>query len=115
VFVHKGEEGYKIRDCHLYKAVNKFIREVRSTRNEAPCILVGTKNDTREDPYYREGRRFLPIVYGERVAQLTGCLAYIETSAKSTYNIEVLKQAIVCAEQYCIVPKPIEKKKCMLM
>ena len=112
--IDSNNGSYKILQSHVYNAVNKFMREVRNTWSEAPCILIGTKYDTRKDPSLRANRRFLPHVYGKYIARETGCLAYMETSSAISYNLEVLKQAVLCAEKYnrCQAPK---QKKCTLM
>ena len=113
-YVKKGDPQYDDNASSIYFAVNKFLREVRQHWDDAPCILVGTKRDLRDDDYFTGKYRFLPPLVGEHVARETGCLAYVDTSAKTKHGIEDLKRAIVRAAQFNTY-KQKQKKKCSQM
>ena len=110
--VYVDVKNYKcdVEGSTFVKAVDKFLREVRYHWGQAPCILVGTKQDMRGKVH--ENKRLLPFAFGEYVARETGCLAYIETSAKTKNGIDELKRAVLRGEHYFSHPRT--KNKCIL-
>jgi GTPase SAR1 family protein len=87
------------------EAIHKFITEVRQNASKIPCILVGMKKDMANCVELKEKYLFLRPMFGEYVARETGCLAYVETSAKTAFGCDQLKRAIVRV--------PTSKKSCL--
>ena len=105
------DDHHNFITTYLWFAAKKFIAEARRHCPNAPCILVGTKIDVRDEKYLPDKLRYFPPVFGEYVARETGCLAYIETSAKTGQGIDALKRAIVRVQTQ---PEK-SQKKCEIM
>lgn len=113
-FVGKGEMKWDYDASSVYFAVHKFLHEVRHHCVDAPCILVGTKQDMRSENAFSERYTVLPPMFGEHIARETNCIAFVDTSAKTGYGTEDLKRAIVRAAQFNTY-KPKRKKICKQM
>jgi GTPase SAR1 family protein len=78
----------------------KWVKEVRKHRPSAPIVLVGTKNDTRNDQKVinnlsRQNESPLTVADGEKLAREINCAKYMECSAKENKNVQqVFKEAL---------------------
>jgi small GTP-binding protein len=97
----------------IAQAVATFIPEARKYCPDVPIILIGTKSDLRNSNVDESTEHVIPSSFGEFLARETGCLAYMEVSAKGKVGIEKVRRAIVRAQKFAPSQKS-GKKKCHL-
>lgn len=95
-----------MRPDSLRHAQDSWIREIRTHAPHAPCILVGTHIDQRDDPKSREGGRKSSVSghaqcvstkEGVMAANRIGADSYVECSSLTEAGIIRLKEAAIDA------------------
>ncbi|EFA06292.1 ras-like GTP-binding protein rhoA [Tribolium castaneum] len=95
----------------------KWCPEVRHFCPNVPILLIGTKNDLREDKEELEKLKMMkksPVTRdeAEAMARTIGAVCYIECSAKTKYNVqEVFKEAA----RATIAKRKKRKQRCVLI
>ncbi|KAJ3410585.1 hypothetical protein HDV05_003622 [Chytridiales sp. JEL 0842] len=79
----------------LVNVVDKWIPEVRYFNSSIPVILVGCKADLRSDPETLErlskaGEKPVSIEMAREVARKIGAFKYVETSAKTGFQVSTM-------------------------
>ena len=97
-----------MRPDSLKHAQDSWIREVRSHAPHAPCLLVGTHIDLRDDPKARGADRKTSVSghaqcvstkEGMVAANRLGADSYVECSSLTEAGISRLKEAAIDAVQ----------------
>ncbi|KAJ3104792.1 GTP-binding protein Rho1 [Phlyctochytrium planicorne] len=79
----------------LINVIEKWVPEVKYFHPNIPLVLIGCKNDLREDPdtldrLGRLGESPVSIEEAQEVAREIGAFKYVETSAKTGYQVDNL-------------------------
>ncbi|KAG2028318.1 P-loop containing nucleoside triphosphate hydrolase protein [Suillus americanus] len=97
----------------------KWIPEVHHHCPGVPCLIVGTKIDSRDDAQVIERlssqkQRPVPIEHGERLSRELGAVKYMECSALTRKGLDnVFSEAIIAALQE---PPVVQKThKCVII
>ncbi|GAY55621.1 hypothetical protein CUMW_165590 [Citrus unshiu] len=90
----------------------KWIPELRHYAPTVPIVLVGTKQDLREDKQYlinHPGATPITTAQGEELKKLIGAAVYIECSSKTQQNVKTVFDAAI--KVVLQPPKPKKRKR----
>ncbi|CAA6672953.1 unnamed protein product [Spirodela intermedia] len=87
----------------------KWVHELRHYAPSVPVVLVGTKQDLRDDEQFlvdHPGATPITTAQGEELRRLIGAAAYIECSAKTQQNVKAVFDAAIR-----VVLQPLKTKR----
>ncbi|KAK1559564.1 hypothetical protein Q3G72_015842 [Acer saccharum] len=90
----------------------KWVPELRHYAPSVPIVLVGTKQDLREDRQFQldyPGACIISTEQGQELKKQIGALAYVECSSKTQQNVKAVFDAAIKAVLQ--PPKPKKQKK----
>ena len=91
---------YDVTNVDTFKGTDKWIGDVRAQRGDVVIVLVGNKTDL-------EDKRQVSVKEGEKKAREMD-LMFVETSAKSGYNVENLFRRIAQSLPKAATLLPVE-------
>ncbi|KAK0581182.1 hypothetical protein LWI29_011093 [Acer saccharum] len=92
--------------------LEKWVPELRHYAPSVPIVLVGTKQDLREDRQFQldyPGACIISTEQGQELKKQIGALAYVECSSKTQQNVKAVFDAAIKAVLQ--PPKPKKQKK----
>ncbi|CAN6486762.1 unnamed protein product [Victoria cruziana] len=92
--------------------MKKWVPELRHYAPTVPIVVVGTKQDLRDDKQFlvnHPGAATISTVQGEELKKNVGAVAYIECSSKSQQNVKSVFDAAIRAVLQ--PPKPMKQRK----
>ncbi|KAF3781689.1 Rac-like GTP-binding protein 7 [Nymphaea thermarum] len=92
--------------------MKKWVPELRHYAPTVPIVLVGTKQDLRDDKQFlidHPGAATISTVQGEELKKNIGAVAYIECSSKTQQNVKSVFDAAIRAVLQ--PPKPMKQRK----
>jgi Ras-related C3 botulinum toxin substrate 1 len=91
---------------------NKWYPEIQHHAPGVPCIIVGTKLDTRNEAKF--GEKFITNSQGQGLREELKAFKYLECSAKTQDGLkQVFDEAIRCVFMNLNKPKPT--RKCLIL
>ena len=91
---------------------NKWYPEIQHHAPGVPCIIVGTKLDTRNDAKF--GEKFVTKSQGEALREELKAFKYLECSARTQDGLkQVFDEAIRCV--FMSLNKPKTSRKCLIL